>query len=57
MFDFGLGLVIALLISHVICSGYADITSLYEEFNEADEDTLNFWMDYYNKQQQEFFGV
>lgn len=56
MFDFFLGFFVALLISHVICNGYANIISMYEEYNENDEKHLEFWMEYYNQQQKDLFG-
>ncbi len=55
MFNFVLGLMIALVISHVICSGYADLTTMYEKYNEEDDKTLNSWKELLKKQQNNSF--
>lgn len=55
-FDFCLGAMVAGIIVHCICSGYADITSIIEEHSEDAERDAEFWMNYYNQEQKQFFG-
>ena len=53
--NFCLGAMVSGIIVHCICSGYANITSIIEENSKSAKRDADFWLSYYNKEQEKFF--